>query len=337
MALKNRQKSKLIIQPRDIEIFEWLYQFRFLTAQQIAQLVDPVREIVTSDEYKFRNGQASIIKRVYLLAQEDNKGSSYLKCTKQKFKKYVYSLGRKAIDVLALEKGMFKDELEPLLRTRKWGEEYLEHKLMIAEFGASLAIACKELQKQGQNIELITWLNESQDYTITTHIPEELLTKPMQQWKKPGEIYGLKLEKRPDAIFILQNPQGKQAWFMLEAERGTKTSQRFLREMAAYYYFLTQQQFEGWSQDKQIHHQGRSAKNFGLIVYTINPQKQASLIKTILNINPQQTGSKMFWFTNQGLLKPDQPSSIFKPIFTRGQQDELSYLYSLLGQKIIKD
>jgi hypothetical protein len=141
---KKKKKPGVRIQPRDIEVFEWLYKFRFLTAQQIAQLVDPVEQKTALPDYQFKDGQVAMLKRINLLAKEDKRGKSYLKCLKRLFQKYVYTLGSNAVDILAVEKGIFREELENVLAQRKRGDKHLEHALMIAEFGATLAIACKQ-------------------------------------------------------------------------------------------------------------------------------------------------------------------------------------------------
>jgi len=61
------KKKNIRLQPRDIEIFDWLYKFRFLTADQIAGLVEAVEQKVSLSEYEFREGYYGIIRRIKLL------------------------------------------------------------------------------------------------------------------------------------------------------------------------------------------------------------------------------------------------------------------------------
>ena len=317
MTTRN-QKPNVRIQKRDIEIFDWLYKFRFLTAYQIAELVEAVEEKLALPTYKFKNGRDAVIKRINLL-----KKAGYLNCLTKHFQKYIYTLGVNAIDVLVLEKGIPREEIHHVLEQRKRSEQHLAHALMVAEFGATLALACK---KQS-DLELISWLPESNNLEIETTIPGSQITDVMRKWKTTtGE---LKLRKKPDAVFGLEDSKGKM-FFMLEADRGTMTSNRFLQKMVAYYYFLAQNQFSKWSLKTKIHPEGKAIKKFRVITYTVTPQWQQTLLIITLQVNPEKTGSKMFWFTNQNLIIFEKPESIFEQIFSIGQKDEFNQQYSLL-------
>jgi len=117
---------------------------------------------------------------------------------------------------------------------------------------------------------------------------------------------------------------------MLEADRGTMTANRFLQKMVAYYYFLAQDQFYNWSLEKRIHPEGKAIKKFRVITYTVTPQWQRTLINITLQATSGNRGSRMFWFTNQSLINPENPETIIKQIFSIAQEDKLIQLYTLL-------
>jgi hypothetical protein len=310
-------KSNVRIQERDIEIFDWLYKFRFLTVQQIAGLVESVEIKTAKPEYQFKGGYDAIVKRVKLLTDAD-----YLRCFTDISSKYVYSLGPRAIDNLVLAKGIAKEEIDHILEQKKRGEQHLKHFLMIAEFGATLAIAIK----QRPDIQLITWLPESIDRQIEVVIPERDLTDEMKKWKKRREDYNLTLKRKPDAIFGLQSPKG-QAFFILEADRGTESIKIFMQKMATYYHFLAQDKFKDWSVENFIHPEGKAISKFRVITYTVTQLWQDALIKNTLRITPDQIGSRMFWFVSQKFYSHEK---ILGDIFSIAHANEIDKLFNLL-------
>ena len=305
------------LQARDIDIFDWVYKFRFLTAYQIAGLVEAVEEKTADPNYQFKGGQEAVLKRVARLQQ-----AGYLNAITKVFHKHIYTLGPKAIDALVLERGIEREASQRVIEQKKRGDKHIAHSLLIAEFGATLALACKETDE----VKLITWLPESNERQLELEIPASQLTDVIKKWQTGGE---LKLTKKPDAIFGLEDKQGKM-FFVLEADRGTMTSDRFLKKMVTYYYFLAQDKFKQWSLDKFIHPEGKPIKNFRVITYTVTQQWQETLIKNSLLVNPEHSGSRMFWFTNQALVNPERPASIFEPIFSIAQISELNHTYSIL-------
>jgi hypothetical protein len=284
------KKPNVRIQPRDIEIFRWLQKFRFLTAYQIAGLVDPVEKKVAKPGFIYKNGQDAIMMRVKLL-----KRAGYLNSLTKIFQKYVYTLGPKAVDHLVLENGTPREEISHILEQKKRSERHINHTLMIAEFGATLALACK----YRSDIKLAVWLPESNDLQIETHISEDKLTPALQKLKRKKDSYGLPLNKIPDAVFGLQNDKEQYSFFILEADRGTETTKTIQKKIAAYYSFWQQKKFAEWSLQRRIHPEGKAIKNFRVLTYTVTPQWQETLIKTTIDIHPDKLGSGMFWFTNQ--------------------------------------
>ena len=105
---------------------------------------------------------------------------------------------------------------------------------------------------------------------------------------------------------------------------------RFLQIMAAYYYFKIHDKFGEWSQKLNLHPQGKPINTFRIITYTVTPQWQDVLIKTTLRVNPDQTGSKLFWFTNQNLVNAEKPVTMFERIFCIAQGDEMDQFHSIL-------
>ncbi len=120
-------------------------------------------------------------------------------------------------------------------------------------------------------------------------------------------------------------------FFILEADKSTETiTTKFLKKMAAYYHFYTQDKFKDWSVKNHIQPQNKPVPLLRVITYTTTPARQYNLIQAALQVNQDQLGSKMFWFTNQTLLNPEQPQTIFNKIFSIARVDELDQLHSIL-------
>ena len=317
---KKIKKPALRIQPRDIEIFDWLYKLRFLTAKQIAGLVEAVEEKVALPEYNFAQGYHSIIKRIKLLTK-----TGYLECIKQPFQKYLYTLTPEVIDILVLEKGIPRENIAYIFNQKKQSQRNLEHSFMIAEFGAILALAVKKRS----DIKLLTWLSETAERQIEIETLEDVVPNEVRKLNKKQSGPQIKFVKKPDAIFGLEDEKGIM-FFMLEADKGTEITARILEKMTAYYHFLADGHFNDWSVKHRIRPDGQAINTFRVITYTVTPQWQQTLTKKILKVNSTETGSKMFWFTNQSLTNSEQPEKIFDPIFSIAQKDESNQLHSIL-------
>jgi hypothetical protein len=316
-STRTTSKPKVLIQPRDVQIFKLLYDFRMLTADAVAQLAGPVEEKVAKDEYQFRDGRESIIKRLKLLSAAD-----YINTIKKPGQKYIYTLGRKAADILAQQEGIPLEELNKSLDLQRRSERYFDHALMVSEFHTMLALAVQ----QRPNLKLLTWLNASEQLDTKVTIPPAMLTEATRKWKTQDQI-NLELPISPDAVFGLQDEKGK-FYFMFEADRATMPNKRFLQKMTAYYYFWALDQCNEWSVKAGIDPEGKAIEHFRVITYTTSPKRQENLVNAARQAIPEGEELEMFWFTNQAFLVQDKPGRIFEQIFSIAK--ELNSFHSIL-------
>ena len=305
-----------MIQPRDIRIFELLYDFRLLTAESIAQLAGPVEEKVAKDQYRFRGGREAIIKRLKLLSRAE-----YINCIKKPGQKYIYTLAKKSADVLAQQQGIPIEELNKCLDLQRRSERYFEHALMVSEFHTMLALAVA----QTPGLKLLNWLNASEQLDTYVTIPPEILTETMRPWKAQDQV-NLKLPISPDAVFALEDGEGK-FHFPFEADRANMSNKRFLQKMTAYYYFWKLGQHSDWSAKNRINPDGEAIKHYRVITYTTSQKRQGNLLNTTLQAMPAGEELEKFWFTNQEVI---ERNVIFSHIFSIAQKDEQNLLHNII-------
>lgn len=189
---------------RDIQILNFVYEYRFLTTRQIHALVGGGKRGVTERLSRlFHHG--------YL-----DRPLQQLSLRIFGYRHIIYALSRNGAQLLACH---YQDEkfLNP-----RWTEnnqavkapQFL-HTLMISKFRICLSLACRARP----DLTLSTW--QAPDLSITRYHME-----------------GRKVWLKPDAYFLLSLRDGEKehrAHFFLECDRGTMTYPNVRRKLAAYW------------------------------------------------------------------------------------------------------
>lgn len=244
------------IQPRDLEIINLVWRYRFLNSEQIQALVEG------SDQVILRRLQ-KLYHHGYL-----DRPISQIVFSNPLFgpKKMVYGLGDKGADILAEAYGIDRGNITWREKNREVSERYIQHTLMVSDFRACLTLALKN------NPEVkLQWLNDG-----------GLDIKQEVRFLEDGK--NRRLPIIPDGFFQIEDPNGKM-YFFLEADRSTMTNVRFLNKMRAYWLW--------WKQDGQ---NKLGIGNFRVLTVAKTRQRMENLIETTRQADDSKRGSYMFWF-----------------------------------------
>jgi hypothetical protein len=191
----------LEITKRDLQILEFVQDYRFLNTEQIHALVGgSVRNV---QERLSRLFQHAYLDRPLHQIELRNEG----------YRLMIYALAPKGARFIASALG----HLAPI--ARHLGEDnrtakrfHLAHTLMVSQFRACLTLACKA----NSEVTISSW-----------KVPDKSLARI--------RIGRFRAAVIPDGSFSLERTDGQQAHFFLEADRGTMTQNRFLRKLQAYW------------------------------------------------------------------------------------------------------
>jgi hypothetical protein len=113
----------------------------------------------------------------------------------------------------------------------------------------------------------------------------------------------------PDAFFGFQFPnlpEGKnRAFFFLEADRSTMTRERFLQKLVDYWEWFNQ---GGHTRKHEI-------RAFRVLTVTKSEERMENLLRTASEAQELLDGLRLFWFTSEKRIKPEQPTSVLEPIW----------------------
>lgn len=198
-----KPSKRLIIQPRDIEIFKSLAEYRFLDSQQILTL-HPLGGGAGSDRYHQRRLQ-------YLFHH------SYIDRPPSQLSYYrvrnhmIYALGKKGADTIYADDPETRGRIDWQKKNHEVKFPFLSHALMISDFRVALTQAIK----QSPDMELVLW---QQGKELRDYVKQK----------------GRKLAIVPDAFFTVKK-DGLLYNFFLEADRSTMVLERVLQKIAAYW------------------------------------------------------------------------------------------------------
>lgn len=202
--LKKKPESvslRLPLQDRDIKIIKYVYDYRFLTSQQINLLVPGSNQVILRRLQKlFHKG---FLDRLETSLHEP----------------MIYALGNNGADILATYFDLDRGKIDWTSKNREAQTPYKKHTLMIADFRINIELALKNKP----NAKISNWIPEG-DFKEDVYIKHEDSRKPMR------------IPVVPDSSFVIED-NGDELYFFLEADRSTMTNQRFLRKMKAYWRF----------------------------------------------------------------------------------------------------
>lgn len=233
-------EERLELNPRDMEILQSVYTYRFLTSTQLAKM------FFSSKSFAYRR-----LRKLYdhgfldRIQRPVTEGKSEL----------LYSLWTEGARVLSKKLNMSRQELGWSKSKNRVRGEFLEHELEVTRFRLAIEEACKN----NEGYSLMEWRNK-----------EEL------KFKKGNISYGEKVRERgkniiliPDAYFVLQTPKGT-AHFFLEIDRDTETASKvFKRKMKGYKMYF----------ERGLFRKRFGGKNFRVLTVTTNSMRLTSLVK----------------------------------------------------------
>lgn len=207
----NKKPSKRIrLQPRDIEIFKSLAEYRFLDSQQILALHPLNSRGVRYHQLRLQH----LFHHSYI--DRPPSQLSYYRTRNH----MIYALGKKGADEIYSNDPGLRRRIDWQKKNHEVKFPFLDHALMVADFRITLALAAKN--KGG--IELAQW----------------------QQGKELRDYVKLEGKNKvilPDAFFTIKQ-QGKTYNFFLEADRSTMTLDRIRQKIAAYWRWKEQNQHQ---------------------------------------------------------------------------------------------
>lgn len=259
--------GNIIIQKRDIEIIKLVWEYRFLSSEQIQALVEG------SDQVKLRR-----LQKLYHHGYLDRPFSQIVFSNPLLGpKKMVYGLGDRGADLLAEAYNIDRGKIKWDEKNKEVREQYIQHTLMVSEFRACLTLSLKN----NPGTELRWLMGDNQEMRQEVRFKEDGKEK--------------RLPIIPDGFFQIDDPGGKM-YFFLEADRSTMTNARYYNKMRAYWLWWKQ----GLPKNLDI-------SNFRVLTIARTKQRMENLIKTTKSVDDSQRGSYMFWFAsidNYVLIEP---------------------------------
>ncbi len=195
----------------------------------------------------------------------------------------------------------------------------LEHALLVNSVRAMITNACAN----GAGAELVHWLRAGKDARDVV------------------KVNGRAQTIAPDSFFVLKKPTGKVSPFFLEADRSTMDQPTFTAKLKAYYAYWRAIRDELDGQKGNPKKQMSNRFNIqGFRVLTViehdrdwqrvrNRDRLSHLIDAGMKATDGK-GFKGFWYTSKARLDPNDPASIFKPIWQIAHPSEKGKLHSLL-------
>jgi len=191
--------SAIAIQPRDLKIFKYLAEFRFLDTRHINLLCPG------SGGPRYNQRRLQYLFRHSYLDRPPSQ-LSYYRTRGQ----MIYALGRKGAAIIYGDKPGLQGKIDWQQKNHEVKFPFIDHTLMISDFRVALMLALKD----HPTAKLASWRQG-----------EDLRDKVVS---REGRIAIV-----PDAFFTIHN-NGKAMHFFLEADRSSMDQGNFFRKMVAY-------------------------------------------------------------------------------------------------------
>lgn len=197
------KQSRLVLTDRDREIIRVVYQFRFLTSNQLT-------EKFFSSKSKADRRLRELFDHGYLdrIDRPTVSGKSEL----------IYALWKKGAEILCAQHDLSKSELNWKSSRNNIRPDRIDHELEVVSFHLAM-------DKSVKSTSSISWLFWQDRREIVSNKTWDLLNA--------GENKSGKLKLIPDAFFGLQTPKGKTVFF-LELDRGTESPRVFRQKLLIY-------------------------------------------------------------------------------------------------------
>ena len=310
---KRDQSLTLHLNERDKKIIHLVYENRLMTSEQVKASIDGSDQNITRRLGKLYHAG-------YLDRPEAQK-EPFMR------KPMVYALGDLGAEFLSVELDLPINSLDWRGKNRQAKKDFLSHTLMVSEFLTIAQLACRQIN----NIEFI-----GPDQIIENR-PGKLIGHPLA-WKieipkQTGQGRQAKIQVVPDSAFALrfhENGQTSEAFFFLEADRGSEPIKRQNLFRSSIYKKLLCY-LETWKQK-------RYSKEFGFqnprVLFvtkeTSREQDQTRRIESMVKANkeadPRGRGLGMFCFASMSAFSLDNPENLFKPKWINGRGEATSLM-----------
>jgi Replication-relaxation len=306
---------------RDRQLIKCVYENRFLTAEMIQDLVQPVELTRRQQEALERliaarraklNGTGTaeqstvrtkrkIWHRLMVLYH-----NGYLQRHKLSDQEpIVYALGNKGADELVLYFGIDRKEIDWTQRARENGERYIRHGLMVSRFRHALVLALRELP----GVTLLFW-KPGGAFKATVKYEDLMKTREGTRTQlAEGAVI-------PDGYFALTSGD-KTAYFFLEADRSTMSNSRYLGKLKAYYHF--------WATQIRAGKHPSGMTRFRVLTVTLSQERKDNLRETAREVDAEGKAPNLFWFTCEREYR-DVPQQVMGPIWQTLQDDTMKSL-----------
>lgn len=301
---------------RDLEIVRFVYQYRFLTSDQITALTGGSKQGVSRRlNLLFHSGWLDRPRSQLLIP--DRIGA---RCNHS----MIYALGKIGAKYLSAE-------LDLSLSTVNWTAKnnelksgfFLEHTLMVAQFMIKVQLACKKARgvvfiSQDEIVNKRTepiWANNKElGFQVNVYLRKNQ-RKPFIIAVVPDAAFGLR---------FLDKPKGRnESYFFVEADRATMPIRRasllrssFYKKMLGYHHAWKTGIFE-----KTFHF-----RNARVLTVTTSQERIDNMIEVGREMDTRKRGLGMFLFASQSILNLDDPKEVFMPVWFSGKGIKSSIL-----------
>jgi len=264
---RSKNPSRIILQQRDKDIVSALYEYRFLSREQIQRLFD--FNCTTKANLRLRK----LYDHYYV--------SRYFIPTSRGSSKAIYSLGKKAIDIVTECLGVDPQGVRSAQKEiSEFKELFLNHQLNLND----IRITFSKSITDHPDMRLERWIADhqcKQEYTVTSPGPKKNKTF------------------RPDGYFMFWHRKQLYSYF-IELDQSTMSHRRFLAKTSDYLEYARSGAYQ----------RNFGVKYFRVLVVTLSAQRLLNLKKSV-----EMQTKKIFWFSTLTKLLND---GVFGPAWLRG-------------------
>jgi len=228
----------------------------------------------------------------------------------------IYVLDEKGREVYQMTTGQKAD---PSPKRNQNRDPQLEHSLLINSVRAVITNACNN----GRDIELLDWKRAGKDN------------------RDKVKVEGRQQSIAPDAFFVIKKPNGRVAPFFLEADRTTMDQPTFIKKLKAYYAYWRsiRNELDGQRGTSKKAVSNRFKIRGFRVLTVIEHDKDWQRVRNkdrlshLIDAGYKAANGKGwggFWYTSKSSFDPNDPESIFNPIWQVAQQGKTDEFHSIL-------
>ncbi len=317
------ERPALKLTDRDRELLKHIYDYRFITAAMLQDLVEPpqltqrqqeaLERLIAARRSRTNSERAG---EGLAMAQVTSKIPKRLQALyhhgyvqRHKLSDHdpiIYALGNRGADVLTLHYGIDRQQIDWTSKNREVGEHYIHHSLMASRFRHALTLALR----QQPDATLDFW-EPNGVFKASVAYEDTIRTSD-----GGARTYPVKSTVIPDGFFALRTGDTMKYLFV-EADRSTMTNGRYLAKLKAYFqYWMT----------KVRNHQHPVMDSFRVLTITLSEARKENLRTIAREVDPKGRGLNLFLFVCEQDYH-DEPSQVLAPIWqTPGDESVRSIL-----------